>query len=730
MAGRSRPDQRGPWSGRLKWSRRKPALAGFVGVSILALVGLIGGGGYFTYRLSRALDVAERGQYAADMKLGEQAFENGRFTRVATLVEDHRPRPETGQADRRGFEWHYLRAVSDLELMTIRAHKGTATYLAFSPDSSALATCGLDGVVRLWDAPTGRLIREFLGHTELPKVVAFDPTGRRIASGGFDRVVRIWDVASGGVIRELPPMPQAVTGVSFRPPAGDRLAILSGDTTVRIDDLVTNRTLVSRRLPVPDPGRYLDNFPIFYMPGGRRLIATGGYKVFVLNAEDGADLQSFGGVVMSSLPFTPNGESLVLGQEDGLRLVETRTGAELFRVKGTTSRLASASIDGTGGLLAYTTGEGSPDIRLYDLPGRKELRALRAGTKGSSLVRCLALSPDGRILAAAIGDGSVQLWYNLRGRKASDAAVGPGQPRLEGLSLDASGRRLAVGIHDGQVALAEVEGPTMLPRRLAVPSARVYDVALSGDGRLVAAACSDGYVRTWDPAEPGEPPPLLAGKGQVFAVAFDPGGRRLAAAGDDRALRIWDLARPNSPLVVTEAHEGTIYDLAFSPDGRTLATASGDQTIRLRDSFSGHAIRTFALPKSLENTGPLNSVAFDASGRRVVAASAGGFAVVWDAGWGTLLATMSGHIGAVNDAAFSPDGRRVFTAGADGSVKLWDAELGTEVFEFRHNAPLSAVAMTPDGFRLLAASSDGAILSWDATPIVRIPGRGPGRPGE
>ncbi len=69
--------------------------------------------------------------------------------------------------------------------------------VAYSPDGSHIVTGNRDNVVGLWDAKTGRLLREFRGHTGEITAVSFSPEGTRIMSASQDATVRIWDVASG-----------------------------------------------------------------------------------------------------------------------------------------------------------------------------------------------------------------------------------------------------------------------------------------------------------------------------------------------------------------------------------------------------------------------------------------------------------------------------------------------------------------------------------------------------
>ena len=55
-----------------------------------------------------------RAKYIADMNLARVAWDENNVIRTRELLEQHRPQP--GEADSRGFEWHYLRRLYDQEL--------------------------------------------------------------------------------------------------------------------------------------------------------------------------------------------------------------------------------------------------------------------------------------------------------------------------------------------------------------------------------------------------------------------------------------------------------------------------------------------------------------------------------------------------------------------------------------------------------------------------------------
>src|SRR5882724_9845543 len=57
----------------------------------------------------------------------------------------------------------------------IAAHKGAVRAVAFSTDGVQLASAGADGLVKVWEAKTGRLLATLAGHTGAVLSLAFSP---------------------------------------------------------------------------------------------------------------------------------------------------------------------------------------------------------------------------------------------------------------------------------------------------------------------------------------------------------------------------------------------------------------------------------------------------------------------------------------------------------------------------------------------------------------------------
>jgi WD40 repeat protein len=105
-------------------------------------------------------------------------------------------------------------------------------------------------------------------------------------------------------------------------------------------------------------------------------------------------------------------------------------------------------------------------------------------------------------------------------------------------------------------------------------------VAVSPDGKVIAAAGRDEHVRLW-PATIGKQPRVLKGHvGPVSSVAFSPDGKRVVSGGEDRTVRVWD-ADSGEEVIAMTGHGHRVWALAVTADGRHVVSASFDKTVRL-----------------------------------------------------------------------------------------------------------------------------------------------------
>jgi WD40 repeat protein len=302
--------------------------------------------------------------------------------------------------------------------------------LAFSPDGRLLATTGPKDTARLWDATSGREIGELPGHSDHVQSISFSPDGKRLVTGSYDRAVRIWDIAS------------ITKSAAANGGAGDR--------------------------------------------------AKTGAVLHVM--------QGHGGAIMSAA-FSPDGSRLATASLDGsIKLWDPATGQLCATLVGHQSWVNSVSFDKDSRTIVSGSSDGT--VRVWSVETANLERTIDAT---NAEVRSIALSFDGKWVAAGLRYGGIRLW---------DAKSWREQLNFQGHESD------------------------------------VWSLAFAPDAQTLVSANGDwnrpGQIKLWR-VPSGEYVGSLQHTGEVLSVAISPDGKRIAAGGGDGTVHIWKWPLPSVP---------------------------------------------------------------------------------------------------------------------------------------------------------------------------------------
>jgi WD40 repeat protein len=81
-------------------------------------------------------------------------------------------------------------------LREFRAHNGPLTAMTWHPSRPILATAAEDLAIRLWNVDDGTRLEEIRGPLSPPTVLSFSPGGKRLATASRDGAARVWEPRS------------------------------------------------------------------------------------------------------------------------------------------------------------------------------------------------------------------------------------------------------------------------------------------------------------------------------------------------------------------------------------------------------------------------------------------------------------------------------------------------------------------------------------------------------
>ena len=287
-------------------------------------------------------------------------------------------------------------------------------------------------------------------------------------------------------------------------------------------------------------------------------------------------------------------------------------------------------------------------------------------------VEAASISRSGTLVSAICSDHVVRVW-SFRSAELLRSLNENSKPTAVQFSDD--GRLLAVAYEivayeKGAIKIFDLDS-WKVQNDLAAPFT-MYTLAFSPDNRRLAF--SDLYTQVWDLTGRNKLTDISPPFGGSSSLSFSRDGKWLATADGDGFVRVFDAGTGSLHSTV----QGFLLEpmaVAFSPDGKTLFAGGVDKTISIVEAQTGEVLR--ALPKQ---PGLVWSLDLSADGKQAAAVyrSAERFLDInhirlWDLDKATVLADFQKPGLTIQGGAFVGD-HYLFIASSANNLTLWSLQ--------------------------------------------------------
>jgi WD40 repeat protein/serine/threonine protein kinase len=448
---------------------------------------------------------------------------------------------------------------------TIDTYSTPITRLAWSPNGERVAVALNDNNIRLlqWDNVNPLITEQtFKGHTGVVVILAFSPDSSVLASGGGDRAVRVWDPKYPDPIAVLDAPNGTVRSIAFTAD-GDRL-VAGGWWTLNLWDWRAQKRLRTYSGPDSCSGTALI---------GDEMWTTIGNSIRIWDFAPSPGVQLIKGHNGRAVAtWSPDARFVATGDSAGtVRIFDGDTLSPVRTLSGGSGRVRSVCFDNTSRYLVVS-GEDSA-ARVYDLTNPNPEPAIVLQGAFSFSPRSIAFSPDNTMLVLPYRDACHRV---LQFPECKEIHKIPTANRTEALSVRFSydGKYLATNDRNLELRLWSVPDFKALGvMKPAGTSPQPWSMEFTVDSKQIILTSWNKRAEIWDLATCSFVQAFEGHGGLITDVAIrlrEP--MIFATTSTDGTLKLWDTTHRNEPCMLTidRFDEWEVNSLQWSPSGRKL----------------------------------------------------------------------------------------------------------------------------------------------------------------
>ncbi|MEO7924792.1 MAG: caspase family protein [Chitinophagaceae bacterium] len=629
--------------------------------------------------------------------------------------------------------------------------------VSFSPDGKKILSLGDDGTAKIWDAFTGLMLADLVGHTAKIYNARYTPAGNKIITTSGDNTVKIW-TATGELLRTLVPNRGNTAFFKFHNDGSQLILehnnelkweltiweIASGKLLGVIDES-RSRSIDGKTIGYPPQ-------PLFFSPNGKFIARADNYKlsqdsviIVITDVLSGKKLDTLEGFFpnFKSAQYSPDGKTiLAIGARTYTRWGEVEkspfivkwdvsTGKLLNRLilddqESYTYRLIQPGYDGKTVVSITSDSSRIETVKGWDITSGALLYSIIAQEESKTTY---LFGPDNKtILIIDKDDSTAKIWDLASGQLLNNWSKStPWKNNSYFLGKD---KKFVAVMDDKAVKIWDMISGKLL--HSLAHAAKVNSIQFGDGDKTLTVITGDNKINLWD-IIPGK---LLRssvqGDDKVSAIQISPDKKYLAIVTKHTSVRddeeedelmgivtVWDIFSPDSSWSFKIADKDV--GVKFSPDSKSLVINYTDKKneediVEIREVQTGRKRTNFR-----GNAAYVNSAVFSPDEKKILTTSFDNTAKIWNTNTGHFLFALKGHKGIVNSAQFSPacpddpiGGKHIITASDDSTAKVWDAGAGVLLFTLAgHTGSVSSSQFSADGKRIVTSSDSGNKI-WDA----------------